>query len=112
MPQHDFGTFTIEETSVETKDAKNWNVIIHDSDQHSFAYVTKLLQEVFAKNQQDAELLTLEVHQMGLAIVKTCSKERAELYKEQVTAYGADEIMQYMGKTSNGSIGCSIEQAE
>jgi len=112
MAQQDFGTYTIEDTSVETKNAKNWNVIIHDSDQHSFVYVTKLLQEVFAKNEQDAELLTLEVHQMGLAIVKTCSKERAELYKEQVTAYGADEVMFYMGKTSNGPIGCSIEPAE
>jgi len=49
---------------------------------------------------------------MGLAIVMTCSKERAELYKEQVTAYGADEVMFYLGKTSNGPIGCSIEPAE
>lgn len=112
MAQQDYGTYTIEETSVETKNAKNWNVIIHDSDQHSFVYVTKLLREVFAKNEQDAELLTLEVHQMGLAIVKTCSKERAELYKEQVTAFGADPVMPFLGKTSNGPIGCSIEPVE
>lgn len=112
MPQHDYGTFIIEETSVETKNAKNWNVIIHDSDQHCFRYVIDLLQDVFAKNEQDAKLLTQEVHQMGLAIVKTCSKERAELYKEQVAAKGADEIMPYMGLTSNGPIGCSIEEAK
>jgi len=112
MPQQDFGTFTIEETDTSTKDAKNWKVIIHDSDQHSFVYVIGLLKTVFKKNDQDAELLTLEVHQMGLAQVATCSKERAELYKEQVSSYGADEIMHYMGKKSDSSIGCSIEPVE
>lgn len=111
MAQQDYGTYTIEETSVNTKNAKNWNVIIHDSDQHSFVYVINLLKEIFTKNQQDAELFSMEVHQMGLAIVATCSKERAELYKEQVTAYGADDVMLVMGETSGGSIGCSIEEA-
>jgi ATP-dependent Clp protease adaptor protein ClpS len=95
-----------------TKISPRWNVILLDDPDHTFAYVTELIVSIFKRNLDDARALTEEVHRMGKAIVITCSKERAELYREQVLNYGNDPFMKIFQNKESGALGCVIEPAE
>ena len=99
-----------EETS--TKTAPMWHVILLNDEEHTYQYVIALIQEVFKKEQEEAFQLTFKIDKEGQAICVTCSKERAELYQEQVKSWGVDPLMIFNGKMSTGSIACVIEPAE
>jgi ATP-dependent Clp protease adaptor protein ClpS len=100
-----------QETDTSTKVSPLWNVILLDDPNHTFAYVTELIINVFKRSQDDARALTEEVHRMGRAIIVTCSKERAELYVQQVLDYGDDPFMKIFNKLDSGPLGCIIEPA-
>lgn len=102
--------FTKEET--ESKVSPNWHVILLNDEEHTYQYVIALIQEVFKKSQEEAFELTFRIDKKGQAICATCSKERAELYQEQVKSWGVDPLMVMNGKMSTGSIACVIEPAE
>jgi ATP-dependent Clp protease adaptor protein ClpS len=99
------------EEQVNTKNAPRWNVILLDDPNHTFAYVTDLIVNVFKRSVDDAKALTEEVHRMGRAIVVTCSKERAELYLEQVRTYGNDPFMKIFQNKQSGPLGVTMEPA-
>ena len=61
-----------------------WRVILHNDDVTTMDFVVWLLRTLFAKPDADAVRLMLEVHRVGSATVTVCSRERAELYVEQV----------------------------
>lgn len=92
---------TVTEASTVVKNQKLWNVIIHDSDFHTFDYVVDLLVTVFRKTMDEAAELTKRVHLENFAIAETVSKERAELYLEQVNEF----------KPSPKLHGCNIKYA-
>jgi ATP-dependent Clp protease adaptor protein ClpS len=84
-----------------------YNVIILNDEEHTFDYVIELLIKLFAHARPTAEALTLQIHHTGRAIVYTTHKEKAELKREQVLAYGPDPRM----SISKGPLGCYIEPA-
>ena len=102
------------ETKNKTENSKKvrkmplWNVIVLDSPNHSFEYVLVLFVKIFGRTFEEAKKLTYEVHEKKRAIGATCSKERAELYKQQVDGMGPDPIV----KHCTTSIGCTLEPAE
>lgn len=102
--------FTQDQT--DTKLTPNWNVILVNDEEHTYDYVIALIQEVFKKDKEEAFILTYKIDKTGSAICATCSRERAELYQQQVKAWGADPIMLLSHKKSTGSIQCEIEPAE
>lgn len=102
--------FTQEQT--DTQLTPNWNVILLNDEEHTYDYVIALIQEVFKKDKEEAFVLTYKIDKTGSAICATCSRERAELYQQQVKAWGCDPIMLLSGKQSTGSIQCEIEPAE
>src|SRR5688572_28409817 len=64
--------------------APPWCVILHNDDVTTQEFVVWLLVTLFAKGYDDAVALMLAVHTSGSARVTVCSRERAELYVEQV----------------------------
>lgn len=84
-----------------------YNVVILNDEEHTFEYVIELLIKLFAHSIPVAENLTWEIHNRGRAIVYTTHKEKAELKREQVVAYGADPRM----SISKGPLRCYIEPA-
>lgn len=84
-----------------------YHVVILNDEEHSFDYVIELLRKLFAHPLATAQELTLMIHQTGRAIVLTAHREKAELKREQVLAYGADPRM----SVSKGPLGCYIEPA-
>ncbi len=99
----DIGTEQQIEEEVDQKICPNWHVIILNDDYHTYDFVISVCMSIFRKNEQEAFLLAFQVDQLGQAIAETCSKERAELYLEQVSSIKEGDL---------GAIGCAIEPAE
>ena len=83
-----------------------YHVVIRNDEEHTFEYVIELLTKLFAHPLTTAEALTWRIHNAGRAIVYTTHKEKAELKRDQVLAYGADPRM---GPVSKGPLDCYIE---
>ena len=84
-----------------------YHVVILNDEEHTFEYVIELLTKLFGHPLATAEELTLRIHHTGRAIVLTTHREKAELKREQVLAYGPDPRM----SISKGPLGCYIEPA-
>ena len=72
------------ETEETTRLAPRWKVILLNDDVTTFQFVIELLQSLFHKARQEAEQLTREIHESGAALITVTSRERGELYVEQV----------------------------
>src|SRR5688572_18675042 len=79
-------TTPVRKTDVEedVEKAPPWRVVLHNDDVTTMDFVVWLLVTLFAKPQEEAVALMLEVHRTGAATVTVCPQERAELYVEQV----------------------------
>lgn len=100
-------TATLPEEEVVTEMQPPYNVILHNDDDHSFPYVILMLQKLFGYTAEKGHKLAHEVDDKGLAVVKTCSKELAELKQEQVHSFGPDKTI----PRCKGSMTCTIEPA-
>ncbi|HEV3163579.1 MAG TPA: ATP-dependent Clp protease adaptor ClpS [Isosphaeraceae bacterium] len=93
--------------ATETRRQPPYNVVILNDEEHTFDYVIELLTKLFAHPLSTAKELTWKIHNSGRAIVYTTHREKAELKREQVLAYGPDPRM----SISKGPLGCYIEPA-
>lgn len=100
-------TATLPEQETVTKHQPLYNVILHDDEDHSFPYVIKMMQELFGYSVEKGHKLAHEVDDKGLAVVKTCSRELAELKQEQIHSFGPDKTI----PKCKGSMSCTIEPA-
>jgi len=85
-----------------------WHVILLDDDDHTYDYVIEMLQKLFHYNRQTAYRMAVEVDATGRVIVDTTVRERAELKRDQIHAYGADWRLE----RCKGSMSAVIEPAE
>ena len=82
---------TIREKKKEkTKRQPPYNVVLLNDDDHSFEYVIDMLRKLFGHPPEKGYLMAWEVHTQGRVIVDTTSKERAELKRDQIHAFGKD----------------------
>lgn len=81
----------------------NYHVMFLNDDHHTFGFVIAVITTIFRKQLEEAYALTLQIHHEGQAVITTCSKERAELYLEQVSS---------MREGEKGPIYCVMEPAE
>ncbi|HMP06923.1 MAG TPA: ATP-dependent Clp protease adaptor ClpS [Lacipirellulaceae bacterium] len=84
-----------------------YNVLLWDSDDHTFEYVQKMLRELFGHEPEQCVLLAKEVDAEGRAVVLTTTLEHAELKRDQIHAYGRDHL-----EGSKGSMWSTIEPVE
>ena len=96
-----------EEEKEETKRQPPYHVILHNDDDHSFDYVIAMLQQLFGHPREKGLQMAWQVHNTGLVIVDTTSKERAELKRDQIHAFGPDPGI----PRCKGSMSASIEPA-
>ena len=109
-------TITVPETTRRLKEKEEqqrkkqppYHVILHNDDDHSFDYVIGMLQQLFGHPRQKGFLMAYEVHTKGRVIVDTTSKERAELKRDQIHAFGPDKDI----PRCKGSMSATIEPAE
>ncbi len=83
MPNPD--TVVVEKSRPAT--ASPWLVIVHNDPVNLMTYVTRVFQKVFNMPRATAERHMLEVHNNGRSIVWSGSREKAELYVQQLHGY-------------------------
>jgi ATP-dependent Clp protease adaptor protein ClpS len=84
-----------------------YNVILWDSDGHTFEYVEKMLRELFGHEKEQCKEIAKAVDKDGKAVVLTTTREHAELKRDQIHAYGKDNL-----EGSKGSMWSTIEPVE
>lgn len=82
-----------------------YNVILWDDSEHTFDYVIRMLQELFARQLGQAKKMADTVHADGKVICLTTTLEHAELKRDQIHAYGKDPI----ATKCAGSMSATIE---
>ena len=95
-------------TNKQTKQLPPYNVVLLDDDDHTYEYVIEMLGKVFAHPVERAMQMAKEVDASGRVIVLTTHKERAELKRDQILAYGPDQRI----ASSTRSMQAIIEPAE
>ena len=81
---------TIEDTAEKVKEAfaKNWNVITWNDPINLMSYVVFVFMKVLAFTKERATKHMLEVHRRGKSVVATETREKADLYHQQLQAHG------------------------
>lgn len=92
----------------DTDPPKQWNVVLLDDDEHTYEYVIRMMQELFAHGLEKAFKIAQTVDHDGRAICLTTHKEHAELKRDQILAFGKDPLM----AVSKGSMSAIIEPAD
>jgi ATP-dependent Clp protease adaptor protein ClpS len=85
-----------------------YSVVLWDDDEHTYAYVIVMLQEVFGYPPEKGFLLAQEVDTSGKVVVLTTTLEHAELKRDQIHAYGKDDLI----AGCKGSMSATIEPTE
>lgn len=84
-----------------------WNVVLIDSDQHTYEYVMRMMQSLFHHPMERAYKIARAVDGEGRGVCLTTHKEHAELKRDQVIAFGRDPLM----SQCKGSMHAVIEPA-
>ena len=97
-----------EEKEERTLRIPKYHVVLLDDDDHTYDYVIEMLMKLFGHSEANAFRMAQEVDRSGRVIVDTTTKERAELKRDQIHAYGPDWRIDYC----QGSMSATIEPAE
>src|ERR1700751_5932353 len=97
-----------EKTEEKVKKQPPYHVVLHNDDDHTFEYVIHMLQQLFGHPPEQGYQLAYDVHTQGRVIVDTTTKERAELKRDQIHAFGPDKGI----PRCKGSMSATIEPAE
>lgn len=82
-------TLPMEAVRSQTRLYDPWKVLLHNDDHNSIDHVVDALQKAVTQLQPtDAQAITLEAHQQGVALVIRCPQEHAEMYAERLQSYG------------------------
>jgi ATP-dependent Clp protease adaptor protein ClpS len=71
-----------------------WVVLVWNDPINLMSYVTYVLQKVFGFAREKAEILMLDVHQKGRAVVFTGAREKAEMNVFRLHEHGLWATMQ------------------
>ena len=91
-----------------TKRQPRYHVILWDDDDHTYDYVIRMMAELFRHSKEKGMQIATEVDAAGRAICLTTTMEHAELKRDQIHAFGRDELMD----KCQGSMKATIEPAE
>lgn len=96
------------ETKQKPKRQPRYNVILWDDTDHSYDYVILMMKQLFRYPIERGYQIAKEVDHSGRAICLTTTLEHAELKRDQIHAFGKDELV----AGCKGSMTCSIEPVE
>jgi ATP-dependent Clp protease adaptor protein ClpS len=103
----------VEDTGVQLRDKKDqkprkqprYHVILWDDDEHTYDYVIRMMKELFGHSDEKAFQIAKEVDTSGRVICLTTTREHAELKRDQIHAFGSDNLI----AKCQGSMTASIE---
>ena len=79
-----------EKTAEKVKDAfeKGWSVIVWNDPVNLMSYVVFVFMRVLGFAREKATKHMLEVHRQGKSVVATETREKAEMYHQQIQSHG------------------------
>ncbi len=89
------------------REVPRFHVVLWDSDVHSYEYVERMIRELFGHSAEECHKMAETVDTKGKVIVFTTTKELAELKRDQILAYGKDDLI----RNCTGSMHATIEAA-
>jgi ATP-dependent Clp protease adaptor protein ClpS len=92
---------TKQEQSLETKEPKSFAVILLNDNKTTINFVITVLMHVFAKSLNDAETLTLQIHNQGQAI--------AGIYTREIAFAKVSEVKE-LAKINNFPLKSKVEE--
>ena len=95
-------------TKRKAKYLPRYHVVLWNDNDHTFEYVIAMMRNLFAHSKEQGRRIALTVHRQGRAIVFTGHLELAELKRDQIHAYGADQLVDHC----QGSMWATVEKAE
>ena len=95
-------------TKRKPKRMPRYHVVLWNDDDHTFEYVIAMMQELFGHAKDRGRQIAKTVHLEGRAIVYTAHLELAELKRDQIFAYGADEFVE----NCQGTMWATVEKAD
>ena len=87
------------------KQQPRYHVILWNDDDHTYEYVMLMMQKLFGHPLEKGFQIADHVHRHGRAICLTTTREHAELKRDQIHAYGKDQLI---GRCQ-GSMSATIE---
>lgn len=108
VPEEEVAVVKREEAEEQTKRQPPYHVILWNDDDHSYQYVIYMLMKLFGYPPEKGFLLAREIDTRGRAIVLTTTKEHAELKRDQIHAFGKDDLV----AGCKGSMKATIEPAQ
>jgi ATP-dependent Clp protease adaptor protein ClpS len=97
-----------ERTDSRPKRQPPYHVILWNDDDHSYEYVILMLMKLFGYPPEKGFGMAKEVDTQGRVIVLTTTLEHAELKRDQIHAYGKDDLV----AGCKGSMKATIEAVE
>lgn len=82
-----------------------YHVVLWNDEEHTYHYVITMLRQLFGHPSERGMQLAREVDLRGKAIVLTTTREHAELKRDQIHAFGKDDLI----AGCKGSMSASIE---
>ena len=82
------------ETDEQSEFARPWVTIVHNDPVNLMNYVTWVFQQLFGYSKDKAELLMLDVHHKGKAVVSSGPREKAEFDVYRLHGHGLWATMQ------------------
>jgi ATP-dependent Clp protease adaptor protein ClpS len=70
-----------------------YHVILWNDDDHTYAYVIAMVQQLFGHTFERGYEIAKTVDTDGRAVVLTTTKEHAELKRDQIHAFGKDTLI-------------------
>ena len=96
-----------EQTKKKPKRQPRYHVILWDDKDHSYDYVVLMMKQLFRHPIETGYQIAKEVDTSGRAICLTTTLEHAELKRDQIHAFGKDELI----ARCKGSMSATIEPA-
>ncbi|MEM9644643.1 MAG: ATP-dependent Clp protease adaptor ClpS [Planctomycetota bacterium] len=90
------------------KKQPRYNVILWDDTDHSYDYVILMMKQLFAHPIERGFQIAKHVDNNGKAVCLTTTMEHAELKRDQIHAFGKDEMI----ARCKGSMRASIEPVD
>ena len=94
-----------QQTNKKPKKQPRYNVILWDDSDHSYDYVVLMMKQLFHHPIETGFQIAKEVDKSGRAICLTTTMEHAELKRDQIHAFGKDELI----ARCKGSMSATIE---
>ncbi|MAD79496.1 MAG: ATP-dependent Clp protease adaptor ClpS [Pirellulaceae bacterium] len=70
-----------------------YHVVLWDDDDHTYDYVIRMLKELFGFPVEKGYQLACDVDANGKVVCLTTTREHAELKRDQIHAFGRDQLI-------------------